>query len=1234
MRWAFTVALALAIAPTWAAAQSLHSANWVFGTRCRVSWNPADLRARPTPSLNPSIAAGEGVATFSDPLTGSLLLYTDGITAWNGADARISSSALGGNPSSIHSGVIVPVPAQPGRYYVFGNSPSGSTGPISYTVFDMRTAPGVQVGTPTIITGSAVTNETLVAVPHTNRRDYWLISTSTSAVIVIPVTSTGVGAALTMGATVASSAWNGLAVAPNGREFSVWMAPNVRRYPFDAATGTVGTPVVIPVAGSSSAYGAAYSPDSTKLYLTDDTGGAGDTPGRMYQVDLSTTSYTVTNLGQAAGTYVGALALGIDGRIYGACINNTDASGRHYLSVVDDPNAAGAAARYTRLGLALSTGCTGQLGLPTQVSAFATVIEDSDRDGVEDGLDADADNDGILDVTEVPDAMGRDLSRDTDFDGVPDFRDPNFVTCTDTTPADGFCDALPRALDGDGDGIANHLDLDADGDGVFDIEESGNGVLDRDGNGLPDTAADGDRDGLLAAFDRNDADITVTTTNATARNSDASVPSGEGTSDTAPDFLDADDDGDGIPTRVERTLEGATPGDSDMIEAFLDRDSDGDTVPDAVERGADGATPANSDMGGTSDRADFLDLDSDNDCVLDRDPREAGSARTNAALPSAMADSNCAFPTPVCNRATGVCSAETDTDMDGLPDRVERAIGTDPMSPDSDGDGIRDGAEVGLGPTYTTRDSDMDGTIDARDDDDDGDGVLTRNELGAGGASMPRNTDAMTGGADGTSDTTPDYLDTDDDGDGIPTRDELGAGGGAMPRNSDATVPTGEGTSDTAPDYLDTDDDGDGIPTRVERTLEASTPGDADALPAHIDRDSDGDGVPDAVERGPDGTMPVNTDMGGLTDRADFLDGDSDNDCLPDSDPREAGAARTDATRPSADANANCADPTPLCIRATGTCAADGDADGDGVPDMVERRIGTDPMNADTDMDGVRDGDELGAGPAFMTRDTDMDGMIDARDDDDDGDGLPTREELGAGGASMPRNSDASVPMGDGTSDTAPDFLDADDDGDGLPTRVERTLEAMTPGDADGIPAWLDRDSDGDTVPDAVERGADGAMPANSDGGGSDDRPDFLDLDSDNDCLADSDPREAGAARTNPALPSMSAASNCPGEGAVCDVSRGVCMVVPRPDAGPDVSVVEASVVDASVVDASVVDASVVDVSSDLGTLDGGLAPTAVYRGGGGCNCDVPGARGRGGDALALLAVGAALVVARRRTRR
>ena len=922
------------LAPGIGVAQSLHSANWVFGTRCRVSWNPLDTSARPSVGTNVNIAAGEGVATFSDPLTGAMLLYTDGITAWNGADARISTAALGGNPSSIHSGVIIPVPAQPGRYYVFGNSPSAGTGAISYTIFDMRTTPGAQVGSPAVIPGSAVTNETLVAVPHANRRDYWLISTSTTAVIVIPVTSAGVGSAVAMGATVASSAWNGLAVAPSGAEFAVFTAPNVRRYPFNAATGVVGTPTVIAITGSSSAYGVAYSPNSTKLYLTDDIGGSGDTPGRMYQVDLAPTTPVVTTIGQAAGTYVGALALGIDGRIYGACINNTDTSGRHYLSVVDDPNAAGMAAGYTRLGLQLAPTCVGQLGLPTQVSAFNFVVEDGDRDGVEDGGDADADNDGVLDLSELPTTGGRDLSRDGDLDGVPDYRDPSAVTCVDTTPMDGFCDAVPREYDLDGDGLANHLDVDADGDGVFDIEETGNGALDRDADGRPDNAADGDRDGLAAAFDRNDADRTVTDTNATLRNTDMTVPTGEGTADTSPDFLDADDDGDGLPTRVERALEGMTPGDADMVAAWLDRDSDGDTVPDAVERGADGMMPANSDMGGMTDRTDFLDLDSDNDCVADSDPREAGAARTNPMLPSASADANCAFPTPVCNRATGACSAEVDTDMDGLPDRVERAIGTDPMNPDTDGDGIRDGAEVGVGPAYETRDTDGDGMIDARDDDDDGDGVPTRAELGDGGAGMPRNSDAMVGPGAGSSDMVPDYLDTDDDGDGVPTRDELGAGGGAMPRNSDATVPTGEGTGDMNPDYLDGDDDGDGIPTAVERSLEGMTPGDMDTLPAHLDRDSDGDTVPDAVERGADGMVPANSDGMAMGDRPDFLDGDSDNDCLPDSDMREMGAARTNPALPSMTGSANCPGEGATCDTTRGVCVP-GMAPDASAPDVV-----------------------------------------------------------------------------------------------------------------------------------------------------------------------------------------------------------------------------------------------------------------------------------------------------------
>jgi hypothetical protein len=198
---------------------------------------------------------------------------------------------------------------------------------------------------------------------------------------------------------------------------------------------------------------------------------------------------------------------------------------------------------------------------------------------------------------------------------------------------------------------------------------------------------------------------------------------GQGIADMRPDYLDADDDGDSIPTSVERTLAGMTPDpDGDMLAAWLDRDSDGDTVFDLVEAGAAPATPANSDM---DPARDFLDLDSDNDCVPDRDAREAGGARTNPAVPAMNANANCAAPTPVCNTTAGVCVGDMDTDMDGIPNLDEVRIGSDPMNPDTDGDGLRDGLEVGAGPGFALIDTDGDMRPNFNDVDDDGDGVNT-----------------------------------------------------------------------------------------------------------------------------------------------------------------------------------------------------------------------------------------------------------------------------------------------------------------------------------------------------------------------------------------------------------------------------------------------------------------------------------------------------------------------------
>ncbi|MBL8677617.1 MAG: hypothetical protein JNK05_00510, partial [Myxococcales bacterium] len=341
-----------------------------------------------------------------------------------------------------------------------------------------------------------------------------------------------------------------------------------------------------------------------------------------------------------------------------------------------------------------------------------------------------------------------------------------------------------------------------------------------------------------------------------------------------------------------------------------------------------------------------------------------------------------------------------------------------------------------------------------------------------------------------------DVSDADDDNDGVPDVIE-----------GNGRDPSADADSDGVFDYLDRDFAGfvdgnsDGVDDRVDL--------DGDGIPNHLDLDSDGDGVFDLIENG---SAMLDADRNGRLDMAADADGD--------------GLLST--------VDSNDADRTVITAR---TPAVDTDMD---------MRI--DSLDADDDNDGVPTRDELGMGGQFMARNSDgaaapgvaTDTLADYLDPDDDGDGLSTADELGMGGAMMPRNSDAMVPMGEGTSDMLADYLDADDDGDGIPTSIERMAAGMTPDlDMDMAPAWLDRDSDGDTVTDLVEAGAMPAMPADSDADGA---RDFLDLDSDNDCVPDNDPREAGAARTNAAAPSMNSNANCAAPTPLCNAMTGLCV--------------------------------------------------------------------------------------------
>ncbi|WP_340931320.1 PA14 domain-containing protein [Polaribacter marinaquae] len=171
---------------------------------------------------------------------------------------------------------------------------------------------------------------------------------------------------------------------------------------------------------------------------------------------------------------------------------------------------------------------------------------DRDNDGIADNIDIDDDNDGILDLVENG---NNDADGDEDGDGTPNYRDTtdngNAGDGSVTNYTDSNSDGIPDVYDFDNDGIANHIDLDADNDGIPDNIE-GQSTIDY----VAPSGNDTDNDGLDDAYDAtpNGNANGLGSLGLTPVNTDASAAVG---SDTTPDYLDLDSDGDGLFDVVE-----------------------------------------------------------------------------------------------------------------------------------------------------------------------------------------------------------------------------------------------------------------------------------------------------------------------------------------------------------------------------------------------------------------------------------------------------------------------------------------------------------------------------------------------------------------------------------------------------------------------------------------------------------------------------------------------------------
>jgi MYXO-CTERM domain-containing protein len=593
---------------------------------------------------------------------------------------------------------------------------------------------------------------------------------------------------------------------------------------------------------------------------------------------------------------------------------------------------------------------------------------DSDMDGTPDYLELDADDDGIVDASEghdvdhdgmadvmpagvdtdmdgLDDAFDADCAADVDcggvigvvapapdldMDGTPDFQDvdddgDSILTATEIQDAADYVGPAVTPRDIDEDGLPNWYDTDSDGDDTPDVTEDSRPALDGD---LDDNDILDYLDPNYAPEDSDDDTIIDALECVGVAIPDDTCPDTDG--DGQPDYLDVDDDNDGILTAVEYGAADPEDGDpendhdadGDGVLNHLDLDADNDGIPDLWENGgaaldADGnglvdapvdadmdglasvfdaddtdamntmtAAPTNTDLTGP---ADYLDLDADDDGLLDIFEADGTDANGDGVVDDAAdADGNgladvvdgSLWATPDTDGDGAFDFQDLDADGDGVPD-VNEGNDTDEDGiadwmaggSDSNGNGIDDGFEAGLAAgAPALPDTDGDATANWRDSDDDGDTVPTALE------DVDGDGDRSNDDTDG--DGTPNFLDNDDDGDTVPTAAE-----NPDPDMNGDVADAQDTDGNGVPDYLDNDDDGDTILTQFEGPdpngdgiLDDAQDTDGNGTPDYLDSDDDGDGVPTADEN-PDGNGDgdpadaLDTDMNGIPDYLDPAEG-------------------------------------------------------------------------------------------------------------------------------------------------------------------------------------------------------------------------------------------------------------------------------------------------------------------------------------------------------------------------
>ncbi|MBS1538556.1 MAG: hypothetical protein JST20_12500 [Bacteroidetes bacterium] len=363
--------------------------NWYFGEKAGLSFLTPDKS--PTPLLNSQMLAAEGSSVISDK-KGNLLFYTNSKDVWNRNHVEMPNGKnLNGNTSSSQAAVIIPNPNNENIYYLFTITAfevvNFQNHGLQYSVVDMSNNEwkGDVTEKNHFLFGQTI--ERITGTRHANGRDSWVVVHELSTNCFLSYLITGKGVDTVPVRTCIGSRYPGPArqaigsmkISQDGTKLAAVNSHSVlgfEAFDFDNATGKVSNPLIVPISSDSSQfYGLEFSPNGSKIYISDVDG------GKLYQCDISKWNVdsiraSVQIISDEFGLKLGGLQLAPNGKIYCSSYNSPK------LSVVRQPDSTDCQfeARKVNLGGKISTlglpnfitGSMTRFGIPFQVSIQAS----------------------------------------------------------------------------------------------------------------------------------------------------------------------------------------------------------------------------------------------------------------------------------------------------------------------------------------------------------------------------------------------------------------------------------------------------------------------------------------------------------------------------------------------------------------------------------------------------------------------------------------------------------------------------------------------------------------------------------------------------------------------------------------------------------------------------------------------------------------------------------------------